>query len=56
MDKYNKEISDPDNGYDGLWLWKRRDMPEALSELFKKKADLSDVQIELKSWINSHPQ
>jgi len=56
IDKYTNEISNCQNGYDGLWIWNRIDEPNELAELFSMKADLGDVKLALKKWINSHPQ
>jgi len=53
IDKYIREISNCENGYDGLWVWNRREEPE-LSELFSLKADLGDVRLALRKW-NSNP-
>jgi len=56
IEKYTKEIANPDFGYDGLWLWNRKDQPKELEEFFSMKADLGDVKLELKRWIDNHPQ
>jgi len=54
IDEYSAKISDPKNGYDGKWLWRRKDSSKELGKIFTLTADLDDVMFELESWMKAH--
>jgi len=52
IDEYSATISK--NGFDGKWLWKRKDNSKELGKIFMLTADLDDVMFELESWMKAH--